>query len=55
LCYFFFALYLFCKKREEKEDEEVYGIYSVWKVHKDAIFAFMFLFFGFVISFSYGT
>ncbi|NMB66441.1 stage II sporulation protein M [Candidatus Woesearchaeota archaeon] len=47
LPYIYFAI-----KREEKEDEEVYGIYSVWKVHKDAIFAFMFLFLGFVISFS---
>jgi len=47
LPYIYFAI-----KREEREDEEVYGIYNVWKVHKDAIFAFMFLFLGFVISFS---
>jgi uncharacterized membrane protein SpoIIM required for sporulation len=48
LPYIYFAI-----RREEKEDEEIYGIYSVWKVHKDAIFAFMFLFLGFVISFSF--
>lgn len=47
LPYIYFAI-----KREEKEDEHIYGIYNVWKVHQDAIFAFMFLFLGFVISFS---
>jgi len=40
-------------KREEKEDEQVEGLLSVWKVHKDAIYAFMWLFLGFVIAFSF--
>ncbi len=39
-------------KQEESEDEEVEGFFTVWKVHKNAIFAFMWLFLGFVISFS---
>jgi uncharacterized membrane protein SpoIIM required for sporulation len=40
-------------RREEKQDEEIEGFLSVWKVHSDAIFAFMFLFLGFVIAFSF--
>ncbi|MDO8467771.1 MAG: stage II sporulation protein M [Nanoarchaeota archaeon] len=40
-------------KLEEKEDEEIEGFWSVWKVHSDAIFAFMWLFLGFVIAFSF--
>lgn len=39
-------------KQEESEDEEVEGFFSVWKIHKDAIYAFMWLFLGFVISFA---
>ncbi len=39
-------------KQEEEEDESVEGFFTVWKVHKDAIYAFMWLFLGFVISFS---
>ncbi|MEK6842612.1 MAG: stage II sporulation protein M [Nanoarchaeota archaeon] len=40
-------------KIEEKEDEEASGFFGVWKVHSDAIYAFMWLFFGFVIAFSF--
>jgi uncharacterized membrane protein SpoIIM required for sporulation len=40
-------------KIEEKEDEKIEGFWSVWKVHSDAIFAFMWLFLGFVIAFSF--
>lgn len=40
-------------KIEEKEDEEIEGFLSVWKIHSDAIFAFMWLFLGFVISFAF--
>lgn len=40
-------------KVEEKEDEEVTGFLSVWKIHSDAIYAFMWLFFGFIIAFSF--
>ena len=39
-------------KQEEREDEEVEGFYSVWKAHSDAIYAFMWLFLGFVVAFS---
>jgi len=39
-------------KQEEEEDEEVEGLFSVWKVHKDAIYAFMWLFLGFIIAFA---
>jgi len=40
-------------KFEEEEDESVEGLLSVWRAHSDALFAFMWLFLGFVISFSF--
>ncbi len=40
-------------KKEEIEDEEVVGFLSVWKIHKDAIFALMWLFMGFIVAFSF--
>lgn len=40
-------------KKEEKEDEEVTGLFSVWRIHSDALYAFMWLFMGFVIAFSF--
>jgi uncharacterized membrane protein SpoIIM required for sporulation len=40
-------------KQEEEEDECIEGIYSVWKAHGDALYAFMWLFFGMVIAFSF--
>ncbi|MDD5012758.1 MAG: stage II sporulation protein M [Candidatus Nanoarchaeia archaeon] len=40
-------------KNEEIEDEEVEGIRGVWKVHGDAIFAFMWLFLGFIVAFAF--
>jgi len=40
-------------KREEIEDESVEGFFSVWKTHSDAIYAFMWLFFGFIVAFSF--
>jgi uncharacterized membrane protein SpoIIM required for sporulation len=43
----------FLLKQEEEEDEEVEGFFGVWKVHKDAIYAFMWLFLGFVVAFSF--
>jgi uncharacterized membrane protein SpoIIM required for sporulation len=43
----------FIIKREEKEDEEVEGAFSVWQVHKDAISALMWLFLGFIVAFSF--
>ena len=29
---------------EESEDEEVFGFFSVWGIHKDAIYSFLWLF-----------
>ncbi len=43
----------FLIKREEKEDEEVAGIKDVWRVHKDAIFSFIWLFIGYILAFSF--
>lgn len=43
----------FMIKREEKEDEEIENFRDVWKVHHDAIFAFMWLFLGFIVAFSF--
>ena len=43
----------FLIRQEEQEDEEVEGLWSVWRVHKDAIYAFMWLFLGFLIAFSF--
>lgn len=43
----------FLTKQEEKEDEQVEGLFSVWKIHKDAIYAFIWLFLGFIIAFSF--
>ena len=40
-------------KQEEEEDEHVEGLFSVWKIHKDAIYAFMWLFLGFIVAFSF--
>jgi len=53
-CVMFSILFMyFLIRQEEKEDEEVEGILGVWKVHSDAIYAFMWLFLGFVIAFSF--
>lgn len=40
-------------KQEEFEDETVEGFFSVWSVHKDAVYALMWLFLGFVVAFSF--
>ena len=42
----------FLIKQEEQQDEEIEGFLGVWKAHSDALFAFMWLFFGFIIAFS---
>lgn len=39
--------------KDEKADESIEGIKGVWIVHKDAIYAFVWLFLGFVIAFSF--
>ncbi len=43
----------FIIKKEEGEDEQACGFLPVWKIHKDAIFAFMWLFLGFILAFSF--
>jgi uncharacterized membrane protein SpoIIM required for sporulation len=40
-------------KKEESEDEQAVGFLSVWKIHKDAVFALMWLFMGFIVAFSF--
>lgn len=43
----------FIIKKEEAEDESAFGFSRVWATHKDAIYAFMWLFLGFIIAFSF--
>ena len=43
----------FIIRKEEKEDETIDGFKGVWDAHKDALYAFMWLFLGFVIAFSF--
>lgn len=43
----------FMFRQEEQEDEQVEGFFGVWKVHKDALWAFMWLFIGLLIAFSF--
>lgn len=40
-------------KQEEEEDEEVEGVLGVWRAHSDSLYAFMWLFLGFVVAFSF--
>jgi len=42
----------FIIRQEEREDEEIGGFWGVWHTHSDAIYSFMWLFLGFIISFS---
>jgi uncharacterized membrane protein SpoIIM required for sporulation len=39
-------------KREAEEDETIEGFFGVWNAHSDAIYAFLWLFLGFLIAFS---
>jgi len=43
----------FIIRNEEQEDEEIEGFLGVWKTHGDAIAAFLWLFLGFIIAFSF--
>ncbi len=43
----------FIIKREEDNDEHIEGFFKVWKVHKNALYSFMWLFLGFIIAFSF--
>lgn len=40
-------------KKEEHEDEKIVGLKSVFKIHKEAVLALMWLFFGFIVAFSF--
>ena len=53
-CIMFTLPYMyFIIKREEKEDETVEGFFGVWNAHKDALYAFMWLFLGYLVAFSF--
>ena len=53
-CVMFTLPYIYLLIRtEEKEDEVVVGIKAVWAIHKDALWAFAWLFLGFVVAFSF--
>ncbi|MDP2629008.1 MAG: stage II sporulation protein M [Nanoarchaeota archaeon] len=53
-CVMFSLPYMyFIIKREEEEDERIEGFLSVWRMHKDAVYALMWLFLGFVIAMSF--
>src|SRR3990167_3930721 len=43
----------FIIRQEEYEDEEAFGLISVWKIHKDAIYSFLWLFLVFIVAFSF--
>ena len=40
-------------KSEEEQDEHIEGFFSVWRAHSDAVYAFIWLFLGFVVAFSF--
>jgi uncharacterized membrane protein SpoIIM required for sporulation len=50
---FSFPFMYFVMRKEERDDEAAEGLFSVWQAHKDAIYAFMWLFLGFVVAFSF--
>lgn len=50
---FTFPFMYYIIKKEEQDDETAEGVFSVWQAHKDAIYAFMWLFLGFVVAFSF--
>lgn len=53
-CIMFSLPYMyFIIKKEEQMDEQVEGLMTVWKIHKDAIYSLMWLFLGFIVAFSF--
>jgi len=53
-CVMFTLPYMyFIIKRESEEDEQIEGFWGVWKAHSDALYAFMWLFLGFIIAFAF--
>ncbi len=53
-CVLFSLPFMFYLIRDQEErDEKIEGFFSVWRIHKDAIFAFIWLFLGFVVAFSF--
>ncbi len=51
---FTLPFFYFMIKKEEIEDEQVEGLLKVWKVHKNFVYGFLWLFLGFIIAFSVG-
>jgi len=47
-----FMYYLIKDEEQEEEEKEVGGLLGVWRIHSDAIYAFLWLFLGFLIAFS---
>lgn len=43
----------FMIKNEEEQDENVEGLWGVWKAHSDVVYGFMWLFLGFLVAFSF--
>ena len=43
----------FLIRQETEEDERAEGFWSVWRVHSDALYAFMWLFLGFIVAFAF--
>lgn len=40
-------------RQEELKNETIEGFFGIWKVHRDAVFGFMWLFLGFIVAFSF--
>jgi len=53
-CVLFSVLFMyFLVKQEAEEDEKIEGFLGVWKAHSDALYAFMWLFLGFIVAFAF--
>ena len=53
-CVLFSVLFMyFLVKQEAEEDEKIEGFWGVWKAHSDALYAFMWLFLGFIVAFAF--
>ena len=52
-CVMFSLPFMYFIIRREENNDEVEEGRSVWKIHKDAIYALMWLFLGFIIAFSF--
>lgn len=53
-CVLFSILFMyFLVKQEAEEDEKIEGFWGVWRAHSDALYAFMWLFLGFIVAFAF--